>query len=99
MSPRRRKKRPTFACPHCGAPVREGASACRSCGSDAGTGWSRSAYLAEHEDPGDFDYDGFLLEEFGPSAGGSARRALRRWGLRVLVAILAGGLLLILWRF
>ncbi len=79
--------------------MREGATACCTCGSDARTGWSRSAYLVEHEEPGDFDYEGFLEEEFGPGAGGSARRALRRWGLRVLVAILAGGLLLILWRF
>ena len=38
--PRRRKVRPSFVCPNCGADVPAGAAACRECGSDESTGWS-----------------------------------------------------------
>jgi hypothetical protein len=36
----------TFACPHCGAAVPVGASACPACGSDENTGWSEEAEFA-----------------------------------------------------
>ena len=40
MSPGRRKKPVEyFDCPHCGAPVKSTARACRECGSDLKTGW------------------------------------------------------------
>lgn len=32
-----------FVCPHCGAEVRGGATACPECGSDDETGWSPDA--------------------------------------------------------
>ncbi len=37
----------TFACPHCGEPVRRRDPACRHCGSDAATGWNN---LADDDD-------------------------------------------------
>ena len=53
---RRRKSTPrTEACPNCDAPVRVGALACPSCGSDADTGWSDDADDIWYEDVGGYD--------------------------------------------
>ena len=55
-----------FPCPLCGEPVREGALACRACGSDATTGWAPQADgLSVDVGPAgeDFDYEGWLRRE------------------------------------
>ena len=88
--------KPTFDCPSCGAPVQFGAAACRACGSDSDTGWSRNADtdgadLGETFD--DFDYDSFLEDEFPsqtPSLWGN-RRLIKKiviLSLALLVAFL-----------
>lgn len=62
---------PSFVCPHCGAEVTIGATACPECGSDERTGWSEDAQQADafgyegYEDGNDFDYDAFVEREFG----------------------------------
>lgn len=72
----RRRKRPraqavVFECPHCGAVVRQGAAACRECGSDVRTGWQSQEEI---------DYQSLELPEGwgagGPVRGGRARRPL-----------------------
>ncbi|MEZ6002892.1 MAG: zinc ribbon domain-containing protein [Planctomycetota bacterium] len=67
----------TRRCPLCGEPVKVGALACRSCGSDANTGWSQDADensvdLGANAD--EFDYDEFLAKEF-PSTRKPAQKA------------------------
>jgi uncharacterized membrane protein YvbJ len=51
-----------FSCPHCGAQVPSGATACPECGSDNETGWSEAA-----------DYDDLLLYDDEPAAEPSGR--------------------------
>ena len=55
-----------FACPLCGEPVKEGALACRACGSDAQTGWASDAEdQAVDLGPAgeEFDYEAWLKRE------------------------------------
>jgi hypothetical protein len=53
-------------CPNCGAEVPPNAKACPECGSDEKTGWSEKASSGNLNLPdGEFDYDGFVKEEFG----------------------------------
>lgn len=66
-----RKKRQTYPCPNCGAPVRAEALACPECGSDDATGWSEEADAWDagasggYAEDDDFDYDDFIRREFG----------------------------------
>ena len=54
-------------CPHCGADVPANAKVCPECGSDESTGWSEQAQTDELNLPqGDFDYQDFIQQEFGP---------------------------------
>ena len=98
--------RPTHPCPHCGAPVPRGASACRECGSDGRTGWSEDADLTGLELPGgtdDFDYETWLRDQLGESSGRPPWRRHTVWSRSfwrmaarpALVLLLI--LLLILW--
>jgi len=53
-------------CPNCGAEVPRNAKSCPECGSDEKTGWSETAYAGSLGLPDEeFDYDGFVKEEFG----------------------------------
>ncbi|MGH7971767.1 MAG: zinc-ribbon domain-containing protein [Limisphaerales bacterium] len=53
-------------CPNCGAEVPKRARACPECGADEQTGWSEQAAAAGLDLPDEeFDYDGFVQEEFG----------------------------------
>lgn len=76
----------SFECPHCGASVREGAKVCRTCGSDADTGWQSAEEL---------DYAAVDIPDgWGPDDGGpAARRGPPRWvaftALVVALAMLA----------
>ncbi len=83
-----------FSCPHCGAQVRCGASACRECGSDAETGWAEdadsgladipTAYGREEE----FDYDQFVAREFPSHTNRTAQHSVRAWLFRAVLAVL-----------
>lgn len=74
-------------CPNCGAAVEDGAKSCPECGSCHETGWSdKAAYDAIGVPTEEFDYDGFVQEEFG---GRKPKRSmLRRWGWVIVAAIL-----------
>ncbi len=53
-------------CPNCGALVPENAFACPECGADEETGWNERATVQRLGLPDDeFDYDGYIDEEFG----------------------------------
>ncbi len=77
---------PPLTCPHCGAEVPRGARACPECGADERTGWSEEADgdRLGISDPKDFDYEGFVKDEFG---GG--RRPFPRWVSVVALLLLA----------
>lgn len=80
----------SFDCPHCGARVRMGAAACRSCGSDLETGWSEDAELDLGSLPlgeEDFDYESWLAAELGGGPSPAARRARRTRILAGLVVL------------
>jgi len=78
----------TFACPHCGAEVRQGARVCRECGSDADTGWQGD----EEIDYQSLDLpQGWSEDPAHPAAPLSKRRGL--W-VPVVAVVLAGLLLL-----
>jgi hypothetical protein len=62
---------PPEVCPNCGTEVPRNAKACPECGSDENTGWSKTAEVGNPGLPDEeFDYDGFVKEEFG---SGTAR--------------------------
>jgi hypothetical protein len=57
---------PPEICPECGAEVPRKARACPHCGADEQTGWSDRAQAQRLDLPEDeFDYEGFVKEEFG----------------------------------
>ncbi len=77
----------------CGDPVRAGSLACRSCGSDAETGWSEQGWEEEpapKDTLGDFDYDAYLEREF--SAGGGSGLTRGRVVMIAVVVLLILGL-------
>ncbi len=92
---KRRRPRATRPCPHCGADVLIGAAACRSCGSDANTGWAEDAAARGVDLPAgyggeeEFDYDEFLAQEFGRTRGGRRVVPWRRIGVAAIVVVLA----------
>ena len=49
-------------CPHCHSELKDNATFCPHCGSDADTGWKDGAEFADLEMP---DYDEILENEFG----------------------------------
>lgn len=79
-------------CPHCGAPVPDGAPACPGCGADEQTGWSSGATAQRLGLPGDeeFDHDRFVREEFGGAA--PLRHGLPAWLLWITAALLLAAL-------
>ena len=72
-------------CPNCGEALPDEADACPGCGSCEDTGWSdRARYesIGVDYDPDDFDYKGFVEDEFG------SQRAT--WnGRRLILAVIA----------
>ena len=79
-------------CPNCGAEVPPRARACPECGADEKTGWSEDADTSGLDLPDeDFDYDGFVKEEFGVRSPVPRGLHWFWWvvGLAVLVAFLA----------
>ncbi|MBN2507593.1 MAG: zinc ribbon domain-containing protein [Verrucomicrobia bacterium] len=82
-------------CPHCGAVVPEGATACPVCGSDARTGWSERATAQRLDLPDDeFDYDEFIRDEFGGPPHPRARPRGVRWFWWIVVVLVAAAFLL-----
>ncbi len=79
-------------CPNCGGEVPRGARACPECGADERTGWSEDAQVERLgiHDPGRFDYEAFVREEF------EGRGGRRRGGVGVIWAVVAIVLLLLL---
>lgn len=79
-------------CPHCGAEVPDGASACPGCGSDEQTGWSEQARYDALDLPGEgFDYGEFVAREFGSLPAGSRRGGWIWWvALGLMLAALFG---------
>ena len=49
-------------CPHCHSEIKDNATFCPHCGSDADTGWKEGAEFTDLETP---DYDEILENEFG----------------------------------
>jgi hypothetical protein len=102
----RKKKAPRafFPCPRCGAPVREGALACKECGSDERAGWADDVHDGL-DLPGAMDddqYAEFVASELGAgdgSGGRAPRSALPLWtrlvGLALALLLLVGALLLL----
>lgn len=83
-----------FVCFHCGADLPAGAHFCRHCGASEDHGWNEgdleddpaAGYGAED----DFDYDGFLEEEFPESADpDSSLRNKKRWVTFVILILCA----------
>ena len=49
-------------CPHCHSEIKDDATFCPHCGSDADTGWKEGAEFTDLETP---DYDEIVENEFG----------------------------------
>ena len=57
---------PPPVCPVCGEDVPRNALACPECGADERSGWRADAEAYDGVGlPDDFDYDGFVRDEFG----------------------------------
>ena len=85
---------PPEVCPHCGADVPPNARACPGCGADEHTGWSEEAAASGLNLPDEeFDYEGFVEEEFGTKK--SKPRGVR-WIWWAVGAALAA---LLIWRW
>ena len=76
-------------CPNCGAEIPRNAKACPECGSDKTTGWSERAHADNLGLPDEeFDYAGFVKEEFG--TGRAKPRGVHwLWWLTALLLVLA----------
>jgi ribosomal protein L40E len=94
-----KRKPETFVCPHCGADVAVGASACRECGSDDETGWSEGAGVwaagipTGYGDDDDFDDDDFVRRELPRHANVPFLRSLKEWAWRAIVVVVCLALL------
>ncbi len=89
--PKRKRPRPTFTCPTCGADVPEGAAACPECGADEETGWSQDAEYDEANLP-DPDEDAEITYE-------SAERLPDRKKLWVIILVAVMIVIALLWGF
>ncbi|MGE0606380.1 MAG: zinc ribbon domain-containing protein [Pirellulales bacterium] len=87
------RRRPAFACPHCGETVASGARFCRACGADETTWTEGSIDAGQLQEAGydaddDFDYDDYLRREF-PDDAASPSSAERTRQIILLVAVAA----------
>ncbi len=86
----------TFICSNCRAIVRVNALACPQCGADGKTGWSEDANQGSADIPAgysgnkDFDYEGFMIREFGKKK----KKTSFPWGKTLLTLILMIALLM-----
>ena len=85
--PKRKRPRPTFTCPNCGADVPQGAAACPECGADDETGWSPESEYDEADLP---DPDEEVTYE-------SAERLPDRKKLWVIILVAMLVILALLW--
>jgi hypothetical protein len=92
------RERETFSCPQCGDAVPVGSSSCRSCGSDASTGWAREGDAGAVRDAQDLDlpqthldddaYEEFVREDLGGGTTAPSRTS-RTALVMVVVFVLA----------
>lgn len=81
-------------CPNCGSAVPARARACPECGADENSGWSEDAHAQRLGLPDEnFDYDGFVKEEFGES---EKARPARPRGVSLIWWLVAIGLVLLM---
>jgi hypothetical protein len=87
---KRARFEPPAVCPVCGEDVPSAARACPECGADERSGWDEDAASGDGldlpEDPGEFDYERFMRDEFG---SGKPRISPVWWigGILALLAI------------
>jgi hypothetical protein len=73
------------------------ARACPECGADEKTGWSEDAHAQRLGLPDEnFDYDGFVKEEFGESEQARPARQVRPRGVSLIWWLVAIGLVLLM---
>jgi len=79
-----------FECPHCGAEVRANAKVCRTCGSDADTGWMSSEEI---------DYQSLDIPDgYGPDDESTQLPSgSPRWVVVTAIVLLAAMLVVVLW--
>ncbi len=78
-------------CPVCGEDVPRKALACPGCGADERSGWRENAEAYDGVGlPDDFDYDGFVREEFGSPIKPKGISVF--WWIAAIVVIVALGL-------
>ena len=99
MVQKHRARSDYFNCPHCGELVEIGVLVCRECGSDSETGWSESPDFWETDVPSgygseeDFDYDGFIGQEFPKDTPFSGKQVLKKLLILLVVIIVCISLL------
>ena len=88
------RKKPTQlrapeVCPVCGEDVPRGSVACPECGADHNSGWREDADTYEAVDlpDEDFDYDGFVRQEFG--SGSRPNGAKTVWWITAIIVFAA----------
>lgn len=87
MTYKNSRPRTPEVCPVCGEDVPPRALACPECGADHNSGWKGNASDSLDLPDEDFDYDAFVKEEFGGSAGKSRLHPV--WWITAVVLLAA----------
>jgi uncharacterized membrane protein YvbJ len=87
-------------CPHCGEDIKEDANFCRHCGSSDDDGWGDDSEDYESDSLDDFDYDGFVEENYATTSGNLETKMHWRLVSVILLLIIGGifgGMIFISW--
>jgi hypothetical protein len=85
---------PPGPCPVCGEDVPPQARACPGCGSCPRSGWNEAAgYDALDLPDPEFDYEGYVAEEFGSKRTSRPRRPIQGVAVVVILLLLIWALL------
>ena len=76
-------------CPHCGEDIREDANFCRHCGSSDDDGWGDEAEGYEGESLDEFDYEGFVEDNYGATSANLGTKMRWRFVSVVLLLLIA----------
>ena len=79
----------SFTCLECGAAIHPNSRACRECGADLASAHPREIDLPDE----DFDYDGFVKQEFGGAGKFKPRGISVFWWVTAVLLLLAFALL------